>query len=68
MLNFDFVFVPFDLTPLYESTVQQYRWGWFGKDYLKSQVDAGLLPAKYYEEATGEKYEKADKKTSTTAN
>lgn len=57
MLELDFTFTPFDLTPLYESTVQQYKWGWFDKNYLKQQVDSGLLPAGYYEEATGEKYE-----------
>ena len=58
MLELDFTFTPFDLTPLYESTVQQYKWGWFDKNYLKQQVDSGLLPAEYYEKATGEKYEK----------
>lgn len=62
MLELDFTFTPFDLTPLYESTVQQYKWGWFDKNYLKQQVDSGLLPASYYEDATGEKYEKDEKK------
>ena len=62
MLELDFTFTPFDLTPLYESTVQQYKWEWFDKNYLKQQVDSGLLPAEYYEKATGEKYEKDEKK------
>lgn len=57
MLELNFTFTPFDMTPLYEMTIQQFKWGWFGKDYLRQQVDMGLLPANYYEDATGEKYE-----------
>ena len=50
------------MTPLWEMTIQQFKWDWFDKDYLKQQVDMGLLPAEYYEKATSEKYEKDKKK------
>lgn len=62
MLELNFTFTPFDMTPLWEMTIQQFKWGWFDKDHLKQQVDIGLLPAEYYEKATSEKYEKDKKK------
>lgn len=67
MFNFKFNFKPIDPTPVYKRAVQYYKWGWTSKEKLAERVSNGTLPESYYEEATGEKYEK-DKEATAQAN